>query len=184
MLPPPKSVDFPLAARRHMADAGLLDTQNRLPNGGHLYGYVAECGLKALLTWHGYPTDAEGSPIRLDGFKVHVDHQRLAQVENRMDRAYTDRLDGKISEEFWIRKSEEWQTEESQIRFSIRSLEVAGPERFLDAAKILELANKAYFLYVKQDHGERAKLLKIVLSNCRIDAVSLYPTYRAIRFDL
>src|SRR5277367_1552970 len=30
---------------------------------------------------------------------------RLAQIHGRMDRAYTDRLDGKISEEFWIRKS-------------------------------------------------------------------------------
>ena len=57
------------------------------------------------------------------------------------------------------------------------------PERLLDAAKILELANKAYFLYVKQNHAERAKLLKMVLSNCGIDAVSLYPTYRK-PFDL
>jgi hypothetical protein len=45
---------------------------------------------------------------------------------------------------------------------------MARPERLLDAARILELANKAYFLYVKQNHAERAKLLKMVLSNCAI----------------
>jgi hypothetical protein len=71
-----------------------------------------------------------------------------------------DKLDGKISEEFWIRKSGEWQTEENQIRSSLQVLETAHPERLLDAARILELANKAYFLYVKQDHAEKAKLLR------------------------
>jgi site-specific DNA recombinase len=109
--------------------------------------------------------------------------QRLAQVRRRMDQAYQDKLDGKISEEFWTRKFAEWQAEETQIRESIQALGTARPERLLDAARILELANKAYFLYVKQNHTERAKLLKMVLSNCEIDAVSLYPAYRK-PFDL
>jgi len=98
--------------------------------------------------------------------------KRLSQVLPRMDQAHQDKLDGKIGEEFWMRKSAEWQTEENQIRASIRGLETVSPERLLDAARILKLANKAYFLYVKQDHTERIKLLKMVLSNCGIDAVS------------
>jgi hypothetical protein len=57
-----KTVDFVAAARRHMADAKLLEENSRIPNAGHLYGYVAECGLKALLIGSGYPTDEEGSP--------------------------------------------------------------------------------------------------------------------------
>jgi site-specific DNA recombinase len=104
--------------------------------------------------------------------------QRLAQLHRRMDQAYTDKLDGRISEEFWCKKSTEWQTEEQRILALIESHQVARPERLLDAAKILELANKAYFLYLKQPPAEKAKLLKMVLSNCAIDAVSLYPTYR------
>jgi site-specific DNA recombinase len=100
-----------------------------------------------------------------------------------MGQAYTDRVDGKISKEFWVRKSREWQDEANQIQTSTPALEAISPERFLDAARTLELANKAYFVYVQQDHAERAKLLKIVVSNCAIDAVSLYPTYRK-PFDL
>jgi hypothetical protein len=100
-----------------------------------------------------------------------------------MDQAYLDKLDGRISEAFWSRKSTEWQAEERQILDSIQSLRVAKPARLLDAARILELANKAYFLYLKQSPTEKAKLLRMVLSNCAIDAVSLYPTYRK-PFDL
>jgi hypothetical protein len=47
----------------------------------------------------------------------------------------------------------------------------------------LELANKAYFLYLKQEPSEKAKLLKMVLLNCEIDGTSVYPTYRT-PFDL
>jgi len=48
----------------------------------------------------------------------------------------------------------------------------------MDGVRILELANEAYFLYLKQDPAGKAKMLRIVLSSCRIDAASLYPTNR------
>jgi hypothetical protein len=61
---------------------------------------------------------------------------------------------------------------------AIRDVAEVKPERTLDAVKILELANKAHFLYVRQSLSEKAKLLNLVLSNCAIDAASVYPTYR------
>jgi hypothetical protein len=57
-LPP---VAYELAARRHMTDAEALFTTGRLANAGQLYGFVAECGLKALLIACGIKPDAEGS---------------------------------------------------------------------------------------------------------------------------
>ena len=109
--------------------------------------------------------------------------QRLSQVQRRLDQAYQDKLDGKISEEFWMRKSGEWQAEENQIRTSMQGLEMVRPERLLDAAKILELANKAHFLYFTRNQAERGQLLKSVLLNCDTDGVNLWPVYRK-PFDL
>ncbi len=113
---------------------------------------------------------------------VRLNH-RLASVRRRMDQAYTDKLDSKIPEDFWTRRSQEWQREEQQILLAIRGLEDSEPDRALTATRILELANKAYFLYLRQNPVEKGKLLKIVLSNCLIDNVSIYPTYRK-PFDL
>ncbi len=48
----------------------------------------------------------------------------------------------------------------------------------LDAVRTLELANKAHSLYLAQPPTEIAKLLKVVLSICAIDAASVYPTHR------
>jgi len=104
--------------------------------------------------------------------------QRLAQVRGRIERAYSDKLDGKITEKFWQDRSEAWNREEQQILMALQGLEQQSPERILDGVRILELANKAHFLYLKQPPQEQAKLLRIVLSNCKIDATTLYPTYR------
>jgi site-specific DNA recombinase len=109
--------------------------------------------------------------------------QRLATVRTRLDKAYIDKLEGKITEEFWGRKATEWQSEEQQIKMAMQGLEQIEPDRILDSVRILELANKAYFLYLKQTPAEKAKLLKMVLSNCSIDAVNIHPTYRK-PFDL
>ena len=104
--------------------------------------------------------------------------QRLSAVRQRIDQAYIDKLDGKISEDFWQRKNAEWQQEEQQILFAIQGLEQASPDVLLTAKRTLELANKAYFLYLTQSPTEQGKLLKNVLLNCRVDGATLYPTYR------
>jgi site-specific DNA recombinase len=109
--------------------------------------------------------------------------QRLSTVRHRLDQAYLDKLDGKISEEFWTRKSAEWMAEEQQVLLAIAGLAQANPDRIIDAVRIFELANKAHYLYVSQPAPEKAKLLKMVLSNCAVDAVSVYPSYKK-PFDL
>jgi hypothetical protein len=58
---------------------------------------------------------------------------------------------------------------------AIQRLGEETPDQLLSAKKTLELSNKAYFLYLTQTPEEQAKLLKMVLSNCRIDSVGLYP---------
>ena len=110
--------------------------------------------------------------------------QRLTAIRNRTDQAYLDKLDGKITSEFWERKNAEWLQDEQQVQFAIAGLKQADwPAHLLTASRTLELANKAYFLYVKQNPVGQAKLLKMVLLNCKLDAVSITPTYRK-PFDL
>lgn len=70
--------------------------------------------------------------------------QRLTAIRNRMDQAYLDKLDGKITVEFWERKNAEWLQEEQQVQFALFGLKQANePARVLTASRTLELANKA-----------------------------------------
>jgi site-specific DNA recombinase len=105
--------------------------------------------------------------------------KQLAALHRRMDGAYTDKLDGRISEEFWDRTRVNLEQQEMRLKSLIFDQdETKQSDRLLDVHRILELANKAYFLYVTRKPAEQAELLKMVLLNCSIDAVSLYPTYK------
>jgi site-specific DNA recombinase len=109
--------------------------------------------------------------------------QRLAALRHRMDQAYHDKLDAKIPEDFWERRMREWSDDEQRIQEALARLEEPAPQRLLTAQRTLELANKAYSLYLTRSSAEQAQLLKMVLLNCTIDATSVHPTYRK-PFDL
>ncbi len=67
-------IDYKGAARRHFDDAKLLEGAAREPNAGQLFGFCAECGLKALLVAHGLPIEADGNIRRKPdtGFREHM----------------------------------------------------------------------------------------------------------------
>lgn len=104
---------------------------------------------------------------------------RLSAIQRRLEQIYLDKIYGKISEDFWLRKQNEWQRDEDKVKRALEALQNSGNRDFVPTAqRILELANKASFPYVSQTDAEKAKLLKMVVSNCTIDAVSVYPAYR------
>lgn len=73
------TVDYVEAARRHQADADFLQTHHRIANAGQLYGFAAECGLKALLIACGVTPDASGEIPSRHRFRQHVPvlHDRI-----------------------------------------------------------------------------------------------------------
>jgi site-specific DNA recombinase len=96
-----------------------------------------------------------------------------------MDQMYEDKLDGKIDEEFWTRKMNEWCEQERVLESQLSALNsCATGDCVLTVQRIFELANRAHFLYLTRNAAERAELLKSVLLNCSTDGASLWPTYR------
>ena len=58
----PHPSDFTDAHSRHWDDAELLFGRQRWANADQLYGFSAECGLKAVMMSLGMPVDAAGTP--------------------------------------------------------------------------------------------------------------------------
>jgi site-specific DNA recombinase len=95
-----------------------------------------------------------------------------------IDTAYEDKLAGDIKVKFWERKSAEWNREMSKTQTEIDGHQKASLDYVRTGIQILELANKAYDLYLAQNNFERRKLLNILLLNCSFYHGTLYPTYR------
>ena len=110
--------------------------------------------------------------------RIRTLNRRHKVIQDRLDRIYLDKLDGKVTEEFWEQKSREWRQEQVQIRASIAEHEGANVSYLDEGVRIIELAQRAYSLWLKQNPAEKRRLLDIILWNCTFDGVTLYPTYR------
>ncbi|QOV81176.1 hypothetical protein INS04_21955 (plasmid) [Enterobacter asburiae] len=82
-----QAVNFLASAKRHIKDGDFLSEHGCTENAGQLYGFVAECGLKALFILLGnFPTDSDGNPLRsknLPRLKSHVDD--IVPIVNSID---------------------------------------------------------------------------------------------------
>ena len=80
--------------------------------------------------------------------------QRLTTVRSRMDQIYEDKLDGKITEEFWTRKQAGYRDQESALESQLSRVSVpVSPDSLLTVERIFELANKAHFLYLARNNA-------------------------------
>ena len=100
------------------------------------------------------------------------------RIQKRLDAMYEDKLDGKITEEFWERKSREWRQKQLQLHEAIERHRTANQFYFDEGVRVLELAQRAYDLWLRQPQSEKRKLLDILLSNCTFDGATLLPEYR------
>lgn len=64
------SFDFQDSSERHFEDGLLLEANGRLANADHVFGFSAECSLKAVMLGIGHPKANNGDWP--DGYKDHV----------------------------------------------------------------------------------------------------------------
>lgn len=95
----------------------------------------------------------------------------------------SDNLDNVIDEAYWRGVSAKWRQEQDAVATQLAKLQEANRDYIDSASEILELAKNAHLLYVKRTPAEKRQLLDNVLSNCTLDGLTVYPTYRK-PFDL
>jgi site-specific DNA recombinase len=100
------------------------------------------------------------------------------KIKNRLDQLYIDKLDGTVSETFWLEKSRLWEADQSRIMTQIHAHQVADHRYYDSGVKLLELASRAHKLYQKQLPEEQHKFLRILLSNCTLLGGTLRPVYK------
>lgn len=110
--------------------------------------------------------------------------QEIGRLKSRIDQAYTDRTDGKITEEFWARKNTEWHLEKVSLEEKAKSFEASGPASYLPTArKVLELSKRLENLYFSGEPHEKRELIDSVCSNLFLRGKKIAFTYRK-PFDL
>ena len=107
------------------------------------------------------------------------EHELYAQ---RKEKLYLDRLDGRITEDVYDKFFQSFQDKIIELDARLALLQEAEDNYYITATYILELAKRAYELFIRSEVEERRQLLKLVLSNLRVEGKSV--RYDAIKpFD-
>ena len=81
--------------------------------------------------------------------------QQYLAVQAKLDRAYDDRLAGRITDELWLRKSADWETELGSIRRETARHERASSEYGATGSKIIGLAKNAHNPFIRRIRENR-----------------------------
>lgn len=76
-----------------------------------------------------------------------------------------DKLDGRITSDFFDSKSGEWRNEQDKILRQIEAHKKADQSYMENGIQLLELAQRSVILYEKQEMREKRKILNFVVSN-------------------
>jgi site-specific DNA recombinase len=94
------------------------------------------------------------------------EHQKY---ETRLEKMYEDKLDGSITESLYNKKREEYRAKQKEISGKIASLGIADEEYYLTSEYLLQLANRAYDLFMSSEAEEKRQLLQLTLQNLELD---------------
>lgn len=91
------------------------------------------------------------------------------KYESRIEKMYEDKLDDRITESFYDKKREEYRLKQQELRGKISRLGIADEEYYLTSEYLLQLANRAYDLFLSSEAEEKRQLLKLTLQNLKLD---------------
>ena len=107
--------------------------------------------------------------------KLQREHRRL---QDRIDAMYMDKLDGRITNEFFDGKAAEMRTAQSALMREITAHQTANRSYIEEGVQLLELAQRAHVLFESQPANEKRRLLNFVLSNSTWKDGELTANYR------
>jgi site-specific DNA recombinase len=88
---------------------------------------------------------------------------RHEQIEARIETMYTDKLDGRITQEQFDRRSGDCRREQEAILAKIRHIEQTAPAPIGQAIDMMGLMSRASELFLEQPAAEKRRLLQVVV---------------------
>lgn len=111
-------------------------------------------------------------------------NDRYLNLQRRLDNLYNDRLDEKITPDFWQKKHQEFTEEREAVQRRLEALRSEESHYFEVWLNIIDLARRAREIYERRSPVERRLLLKHIFSNLLLEngtlSYSLTPAVDAL----
>lgn len=100
------------------------------------------------------------------------------QLRNRIEQLYLDKIDGKISEEFWLSKHTEWSDSLINIQNNITAYEKTNINYLDMSGEFLKICSEITELYKFGTVEEKQKLINYALQNFLVEGETLHYEYK------
>jgi site-specific DNA recombinase len=97
-------------------------------------------------------------------------------IETRIETMYIDKLDGRITQEFFDQNSAMWRGEQGALLRKIRTIQTAAPAPVDHAIDVLRLTSRASELFLQQPPAEQRRLLRVLIEKAAWQAGALRTT--------
>ncbi len=88
---------------------------------------------------------------------------RYERIQARIETMYMDKLDDRISQEFFDKQSVAWRSEQDGLQRKIQNIQKATPATIDQAVDMLRLTSRASELFLQQPAAEQRRLLQVVV---------------------
>lgn len=102
--------------------------------------------------------------------------QEQKSLTTMMDNLYLDRLKGRITEDDYDKFFQSFNEKKVELETRLALLSEAEDNYYITAKYLLDIANRAYDLFIRSEVEERRQLLKLVLQNLRLEG-------KLVRYD-
>jgi site-specific DNA recombinase len=110
---------------------------------------------------------------------------RHSQIEARIETMYFDKLDGRISQEFFDKQADGWRSERNGLVLKIQDIQNAAPVPIDQAVDLLNLTSRTSALFLQQPSSEQRRLLQLVVEKAAWKAgelqISLFEPFEILR---
>ena len=90
------------------------------------------------------------------------------KYENRIERAWEDKIDGSITESYYEKKRKEYRAKQKAINKKIEKLQFADEEYYITSSYLLKLAENAGKVFESSEAHEKRLLLKMALQSLEL----------------
>lgn len=98
------------------------------------------------------------------------------QLNARIETMYLDKLEGRITQEFFDKQAAAWRGEQEKILRQIHEVETTRPAPVEQAIDMMRLTSRAAELFLQQTAAEQRRLLRVVVKNATWQAGELRTT--------
>ena len=88
--------------------------------------------------------------------------KQIQTLENRIEEAFTLKLDNVITHEFWKSQNDKWQTEKDKLKIQLDEIDKLDKEFYAKADILLGFTDNAYEYFSKGNTKQKRKILEII----------------------